>query len=544
MGARRQRGQTHNRKDPSPSYRPVATAPYHAALDTPLLNFGGEKWCIRDAAEGTAIWGAPGSGKTSGSARTLAKAFLAAGMGGLVLCAKPDEADTWKAYAAAAGRSADLIIVDATAAHRFNILDYAAKHLAQPGFENNLVDLMARMAEAARVADSRGSGGSDGENKYFVDNAMKWVAHAFPLLLLAYDTIRLRDLAEFIGTAPQSPAQVPTAAKMAELRAGNLNRLPFFLKTVVLAGARCDAFRRELAAYPNNPALKARLDHALRLIDEHGDFFLDEYPRLDGKPRSSIESTLTSLIFPFLSGKLAELFCTTSTFSPTDCRDGAIIVMDLPVLKYQAGGAIAQTLFKYLFGVALQTIRVDDKTRPVFLFADEAQFFLNSADADLLSTARSSKICTVYITQDLPTYYAKLGSNSRDTAESILSKFGTRIFHANTSRETNQAAADLIGQTDKFHLNKTVSRGSSSGGGGNFHDRGHGGFNGHDGRNIGETDGLNGYRDHEITPDFFATKLRTGSKKHRYKVDGVVIRNARTWARTKRHWIAAEFSQR
>ena len=520
----------------------MAAPPFHAGLDTPLLSFGGEKWCIRDAAEGTAIWGAPGSGKSSGSARTIAQAFLAAGMGGLVLCAKVGEADTWKAYAKSAGRSDDLIIVDATATHRFNILDYASKYLAEPGFENNLVDLMARMAEAAKVADNRSGG--DSENRYFIDNAMKWVSHAFPLLMLAYGTLRMRDLNEFISTAPQSPAEVPNAAKMAEIRATDRDRLPFFLKTVILAGARCDAYRYAVTANPRDRAAKAQLDHAVRLIDEHGDFFFDEYPRLDGKPRSSIESTLTGLIYPFLSGKLAELFCTTTTFSPLDCRDGKIIIMDLPVHKYGAGGATAQTLLKYLFGVVGQNMRVDHTTRPIFLFADEAQFFLNSADADLLSTARSAKICTVYITQDLPTYYAKLGSNARDTAESILSKFGTRIFHANTSRETNQAAAELIGKVEKFHLNKTVSRGASSGGGGNLHDGGHGGFQGHGGANVGAGHGLTGYLDYELTPDHFATKLRTGSQKHGFKVDGVVVRNARIWSRTKRHWIMAEFSQK
>ena len=521
----------------------MGAPPFHAALDTPLLSFGGEPWCIRDAAEGTAVWGAPGSGKSSGSAKTLAQAFLGAGMGGLVLCAKVGEADTWKDYAAKAGRGADLIIMDASGKQRFNILDYASKHLAEPGFENNLVDLMARMAEAARVADSRGGGGGDGENRYFVDNALKWVSHAFPLLLLAHDTLRMRDLNEFIATAPQSIAEVPDAGKMAEFRSGHADRLPFFFKTIILAGARCDSYRQAVAAYPGDRARKAQLNHALKIIDEHGDFFFDEYPRLDRKPRSSIESTLTSLIFPFMSGKLAELFCTTTSFSPMDCRDGKIIIMDLPTHKYGAGGATAQTLMKYLFGVAAQNMRVDDRTRPVFLFADEAQFFLNSADADLLSTARSAKICTVYITQDLPTYYAKLGSNARDVAESILSKFGTRIYHANSSRETNQAAADLIGKVEKFHFTQNISRGRSSGTGGSIHDAGHGGFQAQGGANNSIGEGMTGYLDYEITPDFFATKLRTGSKKHHFKVDGIVVRNARTWSKTKRHWIMAEFSQ-
>lgn len=486
-----------------------------------MLSFGRDLWCIRDAAEGTAIWGAPGSGKSSGSGQALARAYLAAGMGGLVLCAKPEEADTWRRYAKAARRERDLVVIDAGGAQRFNILDYAAANLGGRGFEQNLVDLMGRMAEATRVADS--GGGGDGDNRFFIDAAMKWLSHAFPLLLLAYGTLRMRDLDRFIASAPRSPAEANSPEWIAE---------SFCSKTLMRAGtlAKEALDRREKDSY------------AVQIITEHGDFFLEEVPRLDNRPRSSIEATLTNLTYPFLAGKLAELFCTTTTVTPTLCRDGKIIVMDLPVLKYGAAGAVAQTLFKYLFGLAMQNTKVDARTRPVFLFADEAQFFLNSADADLLSTARSSKTCIVYITQDLPTYYAKLGRNARDVAESILSKFGTRIFHANTSRETNQAAAELIGKVEKFHLTQTRSKGRTSGGGGNRHDQG-GGFHGQDGAATTVGESTAGYLDYEIPPDHFATKLRTGSQNHAHKVDGIVIRNGRTWKQTRRHWVQAEFQQ-
>ncbi len=113
--------------------------PYHAALETPLLTIGGEQWCIGDAAEGTAIWGAPGSGKTSGSGKAIIKSFLSAGMGGLWLCAKGSEADTARQYASETGRQNDLVVIDASGKERFNILDYAARTLGGQGFEQNLI---------------------------------------------------------------------------------------------------------------------------------------------------------------------------------------------------------------------------------------------------------------------------------------------------------------------------------------------------------------------------------------------------------------------
>ena len=44
------------------------------------------------AVEGVLVMGATGAGKSSASGRTIALSYLAAGFGGLVLCAKPDEA--------------------------------------------------------------------------------------------------------------------------------------------------------------------------------------------------------------------------------------------------------------------------------------------------------------------------------------------------------------------------------------------------------------------------------------------------------------------
>ena len=77
---------------------------YPYGLDETLLFFEKYPWTIRDSFEGTAILGDMGSGKTTGSGATLAKAFLKAGYGGLVMCKKIDEVDTWVRYARETGR--------------------------------------------------------------------------------------------------------------------------------------------------------------------------------------------------------------------------------------------------------------------------------------------------------------------------------------------------------------------------------------------------------------------------------------------------------
>ena len=58
-------------------------------------------WSLNDAFQGVQVFGATGSGKSSGSGQALARAFLDSNMGGLVLTAKTDEVHAWQQYAAA-----------------------------------------------------------------------------------------------------------------------------------------------------------------------------------------------------------------------------------------------------------------------------------------------------------------------------------------------------------------------------------------------------------------------------------------------------------
>jgi len=545
----------------APASHPV---PYHANLDTPLLSFGkGDMWRIRDAVEATAIWGSPGSGKSSGSARALAHAFLKAGMGGLVLCAKPGEADTWRGYAQACGRADDLIIVDGSGAERFNILSYAVATLAGPGYENNLVALMERAAEAARVADSKGAQGGAGDGgRYYYDTASRWLKSAFPLLLAAYGDVSMKSLYDMIRDTPTSSQAVlderdrvmkieqakiqrvmestlDTPGKqraLEELRRQQFDEVGIFsLKTVCLAAAAIEAKAAALGVDP--ASLPESVDLAL-----HAEVWTDEIPASDPREGGSVGAIIKNLTGDFATGKLRQLFCEGTTWVPEMAREGKIIVLDLPVLRHGPTAIVAQSMVKYLFGQALQRHVATDTTRPVFLFADEAQFFLNSGDDDLLSTARAARLCVVYATQDLPTYYARLGRDAEHRADAILSKFGTRIFHANTSRETNEAAAEIIGREHQEEIVLTTSDANERRGGGHRHDEA-GSYDGGSGRSQSESRARQYRYEYAIPPDAFAWRLRTGGPKNKFKVDAIVIRNGATWKATGKHWIQAEFSQ-
>ena len=68
-----------------------------------------------------------------------------------------------------------------------------------------------------------------------------------------------------------------------------------------------------------------------------------------------------------------------------------------------------------------------------------------------MSTARTARACTVYLTQNLPSYYAQIGGrNPEHIADSLLGNFQTKIFHANGDPKSNQWAADLIGKSVQY----------------------------------------------------------------------------------------------
>ncbi|MFM7858343.1 MAG: type IV secretory system conjugative DNA transfer family protein, partial [Flammeovirgaceae bacterium] len=182
---------------------------------------------------------------------------------------------------------------------------------------------------------------------------------------------------------------------------------------------------------------------------------------MNEKTRSIIDFSFISFLSRFMREPIYSLFCSkVSTVTPEECLKGKIILLSIPVKLYGKIGRDAQIMFKYIWQRAME--RRDPKygQRPVFLWADESQNFLHEHDADYQATARSSRICTVYISQNLPNYFANMGGiHSGHRVKSFLGTLNTKIFHANADIETNNYASDLIGQ----HYVEKLSEGASLG---------------------------------------------------------------------------------
>jgi type IV secretory pathway TraG/TraD family ATPase VirD4 len=462
-------------------------------LNRPLLQFGASDcWTVRDACEGTAIFGATGSGKTSGSGAAIARSFLSAGFGGLVLCAKPDEPELWRKYCRETNRSDSLIIFSPKNHWRFNFLNY---ELSRPGVgaghTENLVRLFSTVMQVAERA-RRPDGGQD----FWERTTKQLLRNCFDLIAIARGRLLLEELYSVLISAPQNPEEVQSVA---------WQESSLCFRCIQEGEAKCKSTQQA-----NDFTLAVK-------------YWLKEFPALSGRTRSIIVTNLTSMLDIFLRGTLRELFCTTTNLVPELTHAGAVLVVSLPLKEFNEIGQTAQALMKFIWQRAAERRSLEQRNRVTFLWADEAQFFVDSNDAQFQSTARSSRMATVYLSQNIGAYYREIGE--ADT-HSLMGNLGTKLFHANGDPMTNNWAADLFSKSWQY--------------------RGSAGTSLNDGvvgnqtvsRNYGSTDSL----DYEVLPQEF-TCLRKGGPENERRVEAVAFQGGRIWHATNKNHCKVDFLQ-
>jgi hypothetical protein len=466
-----------------------------------LFGAGSDAWRIKDACEGVVIFGATGSGKTSGSGQLLAREYLRAGFGGLVLCAKPDEPALWKRYAAAMGREADLVLFGTDPRWSFNFLEHESRRQgAGASLTENLVNLFTEIASIG--AGSAGGSTSDP----FWERAMKsLVRNCVDLLAAAGVPITLHNMFDVVRSAPTSVEIIQSD----EWRAGSScwRHIQAAKKAVAGSGPKIDF--HEVTAY-----------------------WLDHFPSLGERTRSSIVAMFITLAEALMRSKMRELFCSGTTVAPEDILAGKIVIIDLPVKEWGEVGRIAAVLWKYCFQKTVERRKDNSggRGRPVFLWADECQYFVSRHDALFQATARSSRAGTVYLTQSIPSLVAAVGAEQEGRAlvDSLLNNLITKIFHANSDATTNEYATKLIGKEIKRFGTAGRSVGSSSGS-----------WLPNVTRNIGYSEQL----DDIIHPTEFS-RLKRGGPENGFLVTGVIIQMGRVFGVAKQSWSLVSFNQR
>lgn len=465
-------------------------------LDSPLLKVGEQGgssiyWTARNAVEGLQIFGGIGSGKTSGSGRTIALKYLKAGFGGLILTVKPDEKKLWQEYCKLAGREADLIIVDPTQKNFFNFLDYEG---GEQAMTENVVQVLKTVIRAGDEAK-----GSNNSDPFWGEALDLLLYNLIDLCKLAYGRIEVEKMYDIL--------QAMSKVSNDYARSGKPNAFQQAMNLAVdnvqeKVKAWQDTFTSDsFKALKTNPEYEQLLQDAVpdaRIYSHVSSFCLEKFPALPDKTRMTIEFSVVGLLFRLLRDPVFSLFCRhTSTFTPDDCLIGKIILLNLPIKVYHKIGRDSQIMFKYIWQRAMEKGEPDESRMPVFLWADEAQNFLHEHDAATQATARSSRIATVYLSQNLPNYHANMGSAKyKHLVDSFLGTLATKIFHANADIETNRYSSDLIGDVA---FEETSMTGSMQGQ-----------------YNLSRTRSLR--IDKAVRPEIFL-QLKTGSPKNNYQVE-------------------------
>lgn len=530
-----------------------AVSPCIVDENTPLLQLSQsplDDLCLSDFYEGVAVWGASGSGKTSGSGKAIAHAFLRAGFGGIVLCAKEDEAPDWIDYARQTGRLDDVIRFSPNpehGEHGFNFLEYEM-HRSPDASDiavGNAVNMLLNVLDVA----SRGSSLSTpaASDAFWTKSARQILGYAVDLLYATTGRVRIAEVLQLIETAPRSREQIKDET---------WRKSSFFAQV----------FHTFFSTGGGEKGMDAADAARLRQYWTHN------YPNMPEKTRGNIIATISSDLDPLLRGRMRRLFSGKTTILPEDTHDGKIILLDFPVREWGDAGVLAQMIFKYVWQRATERRSITPHTRPVFLFADEASNFISAYDEEFQSTARSSRACTVLMAQNLPQFYSRIGGSVPEhTVNALLGNLRTVIFHANRDATTNQVASDAIGRETFWRQtfgensgwssgsSESRSKGTNSGwsgssnyGGGEMHYTSSTSFGENEGRSTSITSGHSGgqsrsrseQRDVAVEPSYFARNLRTGGWRNGYVVTGILMQTGRIFTETDRHWMKIGFQQR
>jgi len=481
-------------------------------LDKILIDFGnGDTWTVRDAVRGTQIFGGIGSGKSSGSGKAIAKQFLLNGFGGLVLCAKPEEKDHWVNMAKKFGREDDLLIFEEGGNFQFNPLQYELTREGKGAGEVlNLSNLFMAIYKMSNRLSGGGSSGG-GANSRFWDGALKRLLNRMiQLLQMSGKELSIANMRKIISTVPlPDDAQLITAEETAIEIIEKMAKSSFCLECILDAG---DELNEE-----NENA-----------VDEYFlvyDYFLREFPNLPDETRPSIVESFLGIAEPFSTGILKKYFAQGLTIPPEESHKGKIIVLNFAVKEYLDSGVYAQGIYKLLWQQATERRDVKKHPLPVFLWVDEAQLFLSDYDQIFQTTARSSRACTVFISQNISNYYVAIGgSNPQHRADSLLGNLGTKIFHSNTDSVTNEWASKIIG-SDFLSM---VARSESKK------------------RLAVFTENITENQSFQLLPQFLPkdfTTLRSGGEIEEFIVEGVMQIAGKTWSDGK-NFRMIPFSQK
>jgi hypothetical protein len=503
-------------------------------LDTALLRLGKyDLFTFRDLCKGGLhVLSESGGGKTSGVGAMAAGALLRSGAGGCVTICKPEDISMWQRYAVEHNRAGSLLLFDEN--EGFNFLHYLMARHGMEGIGAVTETLMLIVELARQATGSTGNGG----DVFWLDSARQVLRYALPPLYAANGSFTIPDIIRFITTAPKNEAE-PMDANWQKRS---------FMYSVMEAATHA----------PKIPMSATALRNCIT-------YWAEEFCATPSKTLGNVISTITTSLDRFRHGRLNKAFCQTTTVVPELTFHGAVILLAMPTATWDSDGLIGQQLFKFLWQRAVlsrNSLPEKHRERFLFLFSDEAQDTVNLRyDSEFLSICRGSKCCVIFMTQTLPSYFAKIGGpNPRDAALSLVGKFTNHFYGANSCAETNEFAARTIGKVLKRRRNfsqgtshstttgfsegssQTISYSSMSP---NCTTGFSSNWSMNEGSSLGRSEnaGYSESMEYLIEPGEFARNLKCGGSANDFEVTGVWFQSSRVFEATGRNILLARFKQ-
>lgn len=390
-----------------------------ALIDVGSQDGDADVWKIRDACEGLLIFGAVGSGKTSGSGSAFARVYLQSGFGGLVLTAKSDEAKRWLRMCEETGRANDYVHVTPQSGHMLNFLQYEIQRPGvRIGIADDLIVIFRRIIDVARYTQGNTRG-----DEFWTNTTNQLMRKIIELFLLAGEPLTLNRMMSFMTSAPQSEKT-------------DWRNLKGFCS--ILSQAKENATKGT--------------DTDRRIYRDCFKYWTVEYPKVPDITRGGFITGFSAMADTLSGRGIYEMICTGTNLTPEMILSGKIVILDIPLKGNIQGGLMVQAIWKLLFQQAVE--RRADKglptARPAFLWEDEGHEFFSEHDVRFQPTARDIRAPHVIISQNLHNFL-HLGHN-KDAVMAVFAAMNTYIFHTNGDLDTNKWASERIGRIKKLKL--------------------------------------------------------------------------------------------
>ena len=426
-------------------HHPRASSAFH--LDSAaffLSDYQRDQLTWRELCEGVACIGSAGSGKSSIVAKALFRLAIrpvaggGAGTGVLAPCARPGDADDYERWAIEEGRGDDVVRVTTGGEWTMALL---ANEVGQtdPLMQPQLAQTF--LTQVGELIGTQKSGDTD----FFMTYALSMIEKAATVLMLAGFPLTLSSLNRVVKTALEARDEVDEQFRRITQKEA-LEPSPFTPRGAGLA--LYTAIRRG-----NEGELSAGERGDLERV-EH--FYLNEYPQLADRTRSSVLASYANLTDGLLSGLTRQLFFSDApTLTPEwAIANQKIVILDFPVKQYGDPARYAQMLTIWSWARALERryIAPDDTSTPPYLFMlDEFQLYMvPKFYTEFFSTVRGARGMVVCLSQSFSAVLSSLeASRATFQANAILGNLQLKIALSTSDHATAQWFADSIGLVNK-----------------------------------------------------------------------------------------------